>query len=71
VDECTALASGKAVLLGAGQQVEISFEGDEDLPYVVVDAIKYIPRGSVVGRCGLTLRWPHVYPASNALEFST
>ena len=43
------LASGQAVLLAPGDKVEMSFSGDVSLPYIVVDSIRYIPRGPSSG----------------------
>lgn len=38
-------ASGQTVLLTPGGKMEMSFTGDATLPYLVVDSIRYIPRG--------------------------
>jgi len=38
-----------AVSLASGQKVEITFQGEESLPYVVVDSIRYIPRSTTAG----------------------
>ena len=42
-------ASGQTVMLTPGQKVEMSFAGDASLPYLVVDSIRYIPRGNSPG----------------------
>jgi hypothetical protein len=42
-------ASGQTVVLTPGQKVEMAFAGVTALPYVVVDSIRYIPRGASAG----------------------